>query len=107
MLEILERAPGVKPLVTAREALNLQEEWVFKVRGLAFPGTEQTEGLDQYDAVALFIQRAGRGSPGLVFDEADLAGIPDGDASAPVPPSQLDARSVASPATTQSASPTA
>jgi predicted ATPase/DNA-binding SARP family transcriptional activator len=75
MLEILQRAPGVKLLITSREVLNLQEEWVFEVRGLAFPNTEQTERLDEYAAVALFIQRARRASPGFAFNEADLAGI--------------------------------
>lgn len=75
MLEILRRAPGVKLMVTSREALNLQGEWVFEVRGLAFPGTEQTQKTDEYAAVALFIQRARRASPGLAFDEADRAGI--------------------------------
>ena len=75
MLEILQRAPGIKLLVTSREVLNLQEEWVFEVRGLAFPDTEQTEGLDGYAAVALFIQRARRTSPGFAVHETDLAGI--------------------------------
>lgn len=75
LLEILERAPGVKLLVTSREVLNLQEEWVFEVGGLAFPGPEQTDRLDEYAAVALFIQRAWRASPGFAFNEADLAEI--------------------------------
>jgi predicted ATPase/DNA-binding SARP family transcriptional activator len=74
-LEILQRAPGVKLLVTSREVLNLQGEWVFEVRGLAFPEAEQTEELDEYAAVALFIQRARRASPELAFHETDLAGI--------------------------------
>jgi len=75
ILEILQHAPGVKLLVTSREVLNLQEEWVFEVRGLAFPEEEQTEKLDEYAAVTLFIQRARRASPGYTFDEADLAEI--------------------------------
>ncbi len=87
MLEILQRAPGVKLLVTSREALNLQGEWVFEVGGLAFPETEQTERSDEYAAVALFMQRARRASPGLAFNEADLAGdspyLPPGGGDAP------------------------
>ena len=75
ILEILQRAPGVKLLVTSREVLNLQGEWVFEVRGLDFPEMEQTERFDEYAAVALFIQRARRASPGFAFNEADLAGI--------------------------------
>ena len=75
MFEILQSAPGVKLLVTSREVLNLQEEWVFDVGGLAFPKAEKTERLDEFAAVALFIQRARRASPGFAFHEADLAGI--------------------------------
>jgi predicted ATPase/DNA-binding SARP family transcriptional activator len=73
VLEILQRAPEVKLLVTSREVLNLQEEWVFEVGGLAFPEAEQTQRLDEYAAVALFIQRARRASPGFAFHDADLA----------------------------------
>jgi len=75
VLDILQRAPRVKLLVTSREALNLQGEWVFEVGGLVFPEAEQTERLDEYAAVALFIQRARRASPGFALDEADLARV--------------------------------
>ncbi|HZD09915.1 MAG TPA: BTAD domain-containing putative transcriptional regulator, partial [Candidatus Binatia bacterium] len=75
ILEMLQHAPGTKLLVTSREALNLQEEWVFEIQGLAFPRAEQTEKLDEYAAVTLFIQRARRASPGCAFEEADLAAI--------------------------------
>jgi predicted ATPase len=75
MLDILQRAPGIKLLVTSREVLNLQGEWVFEVRGLAFPATEQTERFDDYAAVALFMQRARRASPGFAFNGADLAAV--------------------------------
>ena len=75
MLEILQRAPGVKLLVTSREVPNLQGEWVLEVGGLAFPETEHTATPDEYAAVALFIQRARRASPRFALSEADLAGI--------------------------------
>ena len=74
LLEILQRAPQVKLLVTSREALSLQEEWVYEVGGLAFPEREQTEKLYDYAAVALYIQRARRALPDYTFGEADLAG---------------------------------
>lgn len=74
VLESLQRAPDIKLLVTSREVLDLHGEWVFEVRGLPFPA-EHTESPDEYPAVALFIQRARRASPGSVFDQADLAGI--------------------------------
>ena len=75
MVEILQRSPEVKLLVTSREALNLQGEWVFEVGGLAFPGAEQTGRLDDYAAVALFMQRARHASPSFAIDDEDLAGI--------------------------------
>jgi len=75
MLEILQRAPGIKLLVTSREALNLQGEWVVEVQGLAFPEPGQTEKSDEYAAIALFIQRGKRASPGFAPKAADLAGI--------------------------------
>jgi predicted ATPase len=75
MLEILQRAPGIKLLVTSREVLNLQGEWVFEVGGLPFPETEHTQISDEHAAVALFIQRARRASAGSAFNAADLAGI--------------------------------
>jgi predicted ATPase len=73
--EILQRAPRVKLLVTSREVLNLQEEWVFEVGGLAFPEAGQTAKPDEHAAVALFMERARHASPGFAFREADLAAI--------------------------------
>ena len=69
LLEMLETAPGVKLLVTSREALNLYEEWVFEVQGLAYPAEATTGNLAQFDAAALFQQRARRAYLGF-----DLAG---------------------------------
>lgn|SRR5689334_17473444 len=56
--EILEAAPDVKLLVTSREALNLQEEWRYQVRGLHYPKMNETEQLGAYNAVQLFVERA-------------------------------------------------
>ena len=74
--EILARAPKVTLLATSRERLNLQEEWVYEVRGLPFPedssqtsevfkddtaqiaGSKTSEVLSTYSAVELFTQRA-------------------------------------------------
>lgn len=75
MIEILKQAPSVKLLVTSREAVNLQEEWVFEVPGLPFPELEQTEGFDAFESVALFIQRARRAYPGFILNEQDRPGV--------------------------------
>ncbi len=58
--ELLTRAPGVKLLVTSRERLNLQGEWVFEIQGLPVPPTVQIETVEDYSAVALFVQSARR-----------------------------------------------
>ena len=75
LIEILQGTSSVKLLITSREVLNLQEEWVYEVQGLAFPKMEQTEGFDEFGAIALFMQRAWRASPGHTLNEADQAGV--------------------------------
>jgi predicted ATPase len=58
--EILSGAEDVKLLVTSREALNLQEEWLYPVSGLAYPFYQDYIGLENYDAVRLFVEQARR-----------------------------------------------
>ena len=63
---ILAHAPQVSILVTSRERLDLQAEWLFEVDGLAYPPEylpgsvlmQRVPDLDQYSAVQLFVQRA-------------------------------------------------
>lgn len=58
---ILQYAPQVKILVTSRERLNVQGEWVFAVEGLSVPTTDaDSEAIGQYGAVQLFLQCAHR-----------------------------------------------
>jgi hypothetical protein len=57
LIEILRVAKAVKLLNTSREPLNLQGEWLFDVKGLASPELQQTDGLEQYSAFALFISK--------------------------------------------------
>ncbi len=65
VLEILRQAPAVKMLVTSRERLNLQVEWIFHVRGLACPDECESTDADvrEYSAVRLFLERARRVEP--------------------------------------------
>lgn len=55
---ILRSAPGVKLIVTSRERLNLREEWVVAIEGLGVPTEGVDSGVDTYDAVRLFVERA-------------------------------------------------
>lgn len=58
LISILRAAPQVKTLVTSRERLNIQEEWVFTLDGLAYPADSNFDLLENYSAVQLFMQRA-------------------------------------------------
>lgn len=58
--QILHTAPQVKILITSREALNLQTEWVRPVSGMTVPENANSDTLENYSAVKLFVQRARR-----------------------------------------------
>ncbi|RIK41987.1 MAG: hypothetical protein DCC55_10265 [Chloroflexi bacterium] len=78
---LLHKAPYIKLLITAREALNLQEEWLYPLSGMAYPlnerpGAEELREaeLEAYGAVRLFLQCARRVRPD--FDLAkERAGV--------------------------------
>ena len=58
LLQILQSAPGVKLLVTSREWLNFQGEWLVEVNGLPYPLTFDQETWSSYPAAQLFVQCA-------------------------------------------------
>ena len=58
--EFLQRLPDIKILATSRERLNLQGEWTYELHGLSTPPQEFSGGLEDYSAVALFVQSAVR-----------------------------------------------
>ena len=72
--ELLQRAPQVKMLITSREQLRLQWEWLFEVQGLPIP-----EGVDanfeSNSAVSLFIQRARQSSQTFSLDSEDVGAL--------------------------------
>lgn len=70
--DILQGAPAVKLLVTSRERLNLQGEWLLEIDGLPYPEdlppaeTEaDTMSLAHFPAVALFVDTGQRVRPGF------------------------------------------
>ena len=76
---ILQEAPGVKLLVTSRERLNVQGEWMLPIGGMSYPQareTQRTSGLadymERYSALRLFRQSAQRAKPGFSFNDADI-----------------------------------
>ena len=57
LVQILEAAQNVKLLVTSREVLNIQQEWLCQVRGLPVPSGSNEEDLEHYGSTRLFVER--------------------------------------------------
>ena len=66
--EVLEAAPGVRVLATARAPLRLGAEWTFEVGGLSC-ATEDADGTAE--ALELFAAAARRVAPRLAFGRAE------------------------------------
>ena len=63
---LLQATSKVRFLVTSREVLNIQEEWLYPVGGLTYPSeTDNAANSTEYAAVQLFIERARRVYPAL------------------------------------------
>lgn len=75
LVEILQQAPQLQLLVTSRESLGLQEEWVFEVQGLPLPESTYVEGTEQNTSVELFLQRARRAYVGFNATPEDFLTI--------------------------------
>ena len=65
VLEMVRVAPKLKLLVTSRERLNLQAEWLLTLEGLPYPPAEAGFGEETFEAVELFVQSAQRVRPGF------------------------------------------
>ncbi len=57
---VMAAAPDVKILVTSREVLRLQQEWVFDLRGMVVPEDGERRTAETCSAVQLFVERAQR-----------------------------------------------
>jgi predicted ATPase/transcriptional regulator with XRE-family HTH domain len=81
LAELHGQARGVTVLVTSRETLNCEGEWVFEVPGLPVPpvqpASESDEGacLEAYGAVELFLQRGRRAHVGFAPAADDYPAI--------------------------------
>lgn len=86
---LLNAAPHLKILASSREALGVKGEKTYHVPSLSLPDPKHPsdiEGLSQYEAVRLFIDRASLVTPGFIVDKDnaphiaqicfDLDGIP-------------------------------
>ena len=69
LTDVLLTATKVKFLVTSRERLNVQEEWVLTLEGLLYPEDRMAAPLENYSAVQLFAQRARQVQPNFSLSE--------------------------------------
>jgi predicted ATPase/class 3 adenylate cyclase len=60
---LIEAAPGLKLIVTSREALNLREEWLYPLSGMPYPSLMDEDHFSDYGAVQLFESIAQRVRP--------------------------------------------
>lgn len=72
--DILQQTQHVKMLVTSREPLRLQWEWLFEVQGLPLP-EEAYADLENNSAIQLFIQRARQTSQNFSLESEDVTAI--------------------------------
>jgi len=76
--DLLSAAPRLKVVVTSREILRLSGETDFPVRPLSLPESKQlppVNVLTQYDAVALFIERAAAVKPGFTVTSENAPAV--------------------------------
>lgn len=57
---LVNECPGLHLVVTSREVLNLRQEWVWHVAGMAYPEQDEAASQASYDAVKFFAERARR-----------------------------------------------
>lgn len=73
--DLLAGAPSIKLLVTSREPLQLQTEWIFEVRGLPIPSKGEADSLESSSAEFLFVQRARQTRLGFELRAEDRAAV--------------------------------
>jgi predicted ATPase len=75
VVELLERCPNVKVLVTSREALRVRGERVLPVPPLSLPPPGDAAAVGASEAVQLFCDRAAAVQPGFRLTDANAAAI--------------------------------
>ncbi|GAB4427391.1 MAG: hypothetical protein Kow0031_07410 [Anaerolineae bacterium] len=75
--DIVQHAPRVTLLVTSRERLALQGEWVIWLDGLPVPPAEiaPADITEEFATLRLFMHHARRQQPGLDFSAGEMAAI--------------------------------
>jgi predicted ATPase/DNA-binding XRE family transcriptional regulator len=73
--DLLHGAPKLKLLITSREPLRLQAEWVLEVQGLPIPESAAPHALEASSAAKLFLQRARQARVGLTLTADDRQAV--------------------------------
>ena len=72
---LLAHTPDIKVLITSRERLNLREEWVIDVTGLAYPASSEIEGWQRFSAIELFTISARRNNHAFTLTDETAEAI--------------------------------
>ena len=72
--DLLQQTQQVKMLITSREQLRLQWEWLFEVQGLPIPEGDDA-GFETNSAVSLFLQRARQASQTFSLEAEDTEAL--------------------------------
>lgn len=70
--ELLRHAPRLTVLVTSQIRLALQAEWLFDVHGLSYPPAAHANGLGQFGATQLLLQRIQQMQPAAALTAQDV-----------------------------------
>jgi predicted ATPase/transcriptional regulator with XRE-family HTH domain len=73
--QLLQETHHVKILVTSREQLRLQWEWLFEVQGLPLPEENSGQSIETNSAIQLFVQRARQASQTFSLESEDASAI--------------------------------
>ena len=72
---LLQHADDLRILVTARQRLNVRDEFVFHLDGLRIPKWPDPERARGFSAVQLFVERATLSNPHFALGESEAASI--------------------------------
>ena len=75
IVRLIEGVPGLRILATSRERLQLRDEQVVLVEGLALPPAGAGPRADRTDVVQLFVDRAQRVQPTFTLSSANRAAV--------------------------------
>lgn len=75
--QLLQAAPQIKIIVTARQPLQQPDEWLLPVEGLPVPAHSRVVDLAGYESVALFVQWARRKQSYFTLDAENRDAVVD------------------------------